>query len=81
MCLTRGMNGGRKKGGDGYHASCARTHLCSLFSCFCHMMFCFLCKNFHLRHIVQYICAIVFKIVFWNYPTAESITLNAYMCL
>ena len=28
----------------------------------------------HLRHIVQYIYAIVFKIIFWNNPTAVTIT-------
>ena len=31
------------------------------FSCFCHMVSCFICRNLHLRHIIQYICAIVFN--------------------
>ena len=35
----------------------------------------------HLRHIVQYICAIVFKRIFWNKPTVVTVTLNAYICV
>ena len=35
----------------------------------------------HLRHIAQYICAIVFKIIFWNNPTAVTVTLNVYIWL
>ena len=34
-----------------------------------------------MRHIVQYICAIVFKRIFWNNSTAVPVTLNAYLCL
>ena len=36
---------------------------------------------YHLRHIAQYICAIVFKIIFWNNPTAVTVTLNVYIWL
>ena len=59
MYVTRGMERGHPKclqmrtGGEGYHASCVRTHLHYLFSCFCHMVSCFICRNLHLRHIVQ----------------------------
>ena len=34
-----------------------------------------------MRHIVQYICAIVFKRIFWNNPATETVPLNAYRCL
>ena len=49
--VTRGMVGGHPKcvqvrtWGDGYHASCVRTPLHYLFSCFCHMVSCFICRN------------------------------------
>ena len=66
----QGNGGGHPKGGERYHASCVRTHLHYLFSCFCHMVSCFVCSNLGLRHIVQYISAIVFKKFFWNNPTA-----------
>ena len=81
MYLTRAVLTSHPKGGKGYHASCVRTHLQYLFSCFSHMVSCFICRNLRLRHIVQYICAIGFKRIFWNNPTAETITLNAYTCL
>ena len=58
--VTRGMEGVHPKGGE-FHVSCARTHLHYHFSCFCHMVSCFICRNLHLCHIVQYICAIVFN--------------------
>ena len=32
-------------GGYGYHASCVSTHLHYLFSCFCFMLSCFVCRN------------------------------------
>ena len=67
---NQGNGGGHPKGGERYHASCVRTHLHYLFSCFCHMVSCFICSNLGLRHIVQYISAIVFKNFFWNNPTA-----------
>ena len=66
--VTRGMDGGHPKGGEGYHASCVRTHLYYLFPCFCHMVSCFICRNLHLRHVIQYICAIVFKRIFLQQP-------------
>ena len=81
MYVTREMEGGHPKEGEGYHTSCVCTHLQDLFSCLCHMVPCFICRNFHLDHIVQYICAIVFKRIVWNNPTAETVTLNAYICL
>ena len=81
MYVTRGMEGAHPKGGEGYHTSCVRTHLHYLFSCFRHMVSCFICRNLHLRHIVQNICAIVFKRIFWTKPMAESFTLNAHICL
>ena len=81
MYVTRGMEESHPKGGEGYHTSCVRTHLQYLFLCFCHMVSCFTCRNFHLRHIVQYICAIVFKIIFWNNPTVQTATLSTYLCL
>ena len=34
-----------RTGGGGYHASCVRTHLHYLFSCFCLMVSCFICRN------------------------------------
>ena len=46
-----GYGGGHPKcvqvliGGEGYHASCVRTQLHYLFSCFCLMMSCFICRN------------------------------------
>ena len=78
MYVTRGMGKVHPKEGEWYHASCVRTYL---FSCFCHMVSCFICRNLHLRHIVQHICAIVFKRISWNNPTAETVTLSAYICL
>ena len=81
MYVTRGMERDHPKGGDRYHASCIRSHLHYLVSCFCHMVSCFIYRNLHLRHIVQHICAIVFQIPFWNNPTTETVTLNAYICL
>ena len=78
MYVTRGMERAHPKGGEGYHVSCVRTHLPYLFSCFCHMVSCFVCRNLHLRHIVQYMCAIVFKRIFWNNPKAERVTLNVF---
>ena len=48
---TGGMKGGHPKcvqvrtGGDGYRASCVRMHLHYLFSCFCHMVSYFICRN------------------------------------
>ena len=51
MYVTRGMEGGHPKcvrgrtGGQGYNASCVREHLRYLFSCFCLMVSCFICKN------------------------------------
>ena len=32
-------------GGEGYPASCVRTYLRYLFSCFCLMVSCFICRN------------------------------------
>ena len=32
-----------------------------------------------MRQIIQYIGAIVFKRIFWNNPTTETVTLNAYV--
>ena len=81
MYVTRGMERGHPKGVERYHASCIRSHLHYLVSCFCHMVSCFIYRNLHLHHIVQYICAIVFRIPFWNNPTTETVTLNAYICL
>ena len=34
-----------RTGGEGYHASCVRTHLHYLFKCFCLMVSCFICRN------------------------------------
>ena len=34
-----------RKRGEVYHASCVRTHLRYLFSCFCLMVSCFICRN------------------------------------
>ena len=31
----------------------------------------------HLRHIVQYICAIVLKTIFWNNPTTLTILIHS----
>ena len=51
MYVTRGMEGGHRKcaqvltGGEGYNASCVCTHLQYLFSCFCLMVSCFICRN------------------------------------
>ena len=51
MYVTRGMEGDHpkcaqvRKWGDGYHASCIRKHLHYLFSCFCLMVSCFICRN------------------------------------
>ena len=51
MYVTRGMEGDHPKclqirtGGEGYHASCVRTHLHYLFSCFCLMVSCFIGRN------------------------------------
>ena len=66
--VTRGMDGGHPKGGEGYHASCVRTHLYYLFPCFYHMVSCCICRNLHLRHVIEYICATVFKIIFLQQP-------------
>ena len=58
MHVTMGMEGGHQKhlqmriGEEGYHASCARMHLhvrTYLFSCFCLMVSCFICRNWTLR--------------------------------
>ena len=46
-----GNEGGHPKcvqvytGEEGYHTSCVRTHLHYRFSCFCLMVFCFICRN------------------------------------
>ena len=51
MYVTRGMNAGHpkclqmRKEGEGYHASCVRTYLHYLFSCFCLMVSCCICRN------------------------------------
>ena len=51
MYITRGMEGSHpecvqvRTGGEGYHASCVRKHLHYLFSCFCLMVSCFICRN------------------------------------
>ena len=51
MHVSRGMEGGHTKclpmhkGGEGYQASCVRTHLHYLFSCSCLMVSCFICRN------------------------------------
>ena len=79
--VARGMERGHPKRREGCHASCVRTHLHYLFSCFCNMVSFFICRNLVLRHIVQYICAILFTRFFWNKPTSETVTLNAYICL
>ena len=34
-----------RTGGEGYQASCVRMHLLYLFSCFCRMVSCFICRN------------------------------------
>ena len=49
--ITRGMEEGPPKcvqvrlREEGYHVSCVRTHLYCLFSWFCFMVFCFICRN------------------------------------
>ena len=49
--VTRGMERSHpiclqmRTGGERYHASCVRTHLHYLFSCFCLMVSCFICRN------------------------------------
>ena len=51
MYVTRGMEVGSsicvqvRTGGEGYHASCVHKHLHYLFSCFCLMVSCFICRN------------------------------------
>ena len=51
MYVTRGMERGHSKclqmctEGEGYHVSCVRTQLHYLFSYFCLMMSCFICRN------------------------------------
>ena len=51
MYVTSEMEGGHPKrlqmrtGGEGYHASCVRTHLLYLVSCFCLMVSYFPCRN------------------------------------
>ena len=55
MYVTKGMEGGHPKclemrtRGEGYRASCASTHL--HFSCFCHLVLCFICRNLNLRSL------------------------------
>ena len=50
MYVTKGMERGHpncvqvRTGGEGYHASCARTHLHYLFSCF-RLVSCFICRS------------------------------------
>ena len=54
MYVTRGIEGVHPKclpmrtGGEGYQASCIRAHLHYLFSCFCLMVNCFICRNLSL---------------------------------
>ena len=51
MYVTRGMQRSHPKcvqvhtGGEGHHASCIRPHLHYLFSCFCLMVSCFICRD------------------------------------
>ena len=49
---TGGMEGAGSPnmctGGEGYHASCVRTPLHYLFSCFCLMVSCFICRKLSL---------------------------------
>ena len=76
MYVTRGMEGVHPKGGEGHHASFVRSHLHYLFSCFCHMVSCFL--------VEIYIYVILFNTyvrLCWNNPAAETVTLNGYICL
>ena len=44
-----GNEGAHPKGahsrGEDYHASCVSTHLYHLFSCFCLVLSCFICRN------------------------------------
>ena len=60
---VRGMEGGHPKcvqvrtGGKGYHASCVCTHLRYLFSCFCLMVSCFICRHLALLSFKK--CAFV----------------------
>ena len=57
MYVTRGMEGGHPKclqmrtGIEGYHASSVRMHLHYLFSCFCLMVSCFICRTFTLASL------------------------------
>ena len=48
MYVTRGMKGSKMGTGvyrgEGYHASCVRTHLHYLFLYFCLMVSCFICR-------------------------------------
>ena len=39
--------------GEGCHASCIRTHLHYLFSYFCLMVFCFICRNLTLPSFIK----------------------------
>ena len=56
MYVTRGIDGGHpnclqmRKRGKGYHASCVRIHVHYLFSCFCLMVLCFICRNLTFLH-------------------------------
>ena len=55
--VTRGIEGSHPKyvqvrtGREGYHASCVHMHLHYLFSCFCLVVSCFICRNLTLTFI------------------------------
>ena len=46
-----------------------------------YIWYCYFYSPIAFTSYVQYVCAIVFKIIFWNDPTAVTVSLRAYICL
>ena len=73
MYVTRGMEEGHPKclqmgtEGEGYHASCVRTHLHYLFSCFCLMV------SYGNKSLFQYVYFSLGYCVFTSFSTKFAI--------
>ena len=88
--VTRGIEGGHSKclqmrtGGEGYNASCLRAHLHYLFSCFCLMVSCFICRNLTLPSFFSNetnfcsneISFFYFKLLFWTKVSQNNFSFN-----
>ena len=73
-----------RTGGEGYNASCLRAHLHYLFSWFCLMVSCFICRNLTLPSFFSNetnfcsneISFFYFKLLFWTKVSQNSFNFN-----